>query len=52
MRDGARRERVDKRMEETLPLQIKTWALEVPTRSLPDKFSVYASTLFSHAYQA
>lgn len=44
-------ERGDKRLE-TISPQIRTWALQVPTQSLPDKFSVCASTLFSHVYRA
>lgn len=50
-REMGQEERGDKKLE-TLPLQIKIWALDVPTQRLPDKFSVYASTLFSHVYQA
>ncbi|KAJ5209505.1 hypothetical protein N7449_003884 [Penicillium cf. viridicatum] len=50
-REMGQEERGDKRLK-TLPLQIKTWALEVPTQSLPDKSSAYASTLFSHVYRA
>ena len=50
-REMGQEERGDKRLE-TLPLQIKTWTLEVPTQSLPGKSSVYASTLFSHVYRA